>query len=32
MGENDGDKFANDTERPSHRVQISPGLASDVSP
>ena len=27
MGENDGDKFANDTERPAHRVQILPRLA-----
>ncbi len=27
MGENSGDKFANDTERPAHRVGISPGLA-----
>ncbi|HLX96388.1 MAG TPA: formylglycine-generating enzyme family protein [Verrucomicrobiae bacterium] len=27
MGENAGDKFANDTERPAHRVCIPPGLA-----
>jgi formylglycine-generating enzyme required for sulfatase activity len=27
MGETEDDKFANDTERPSHRVRISPGLA-----
>jgi formylglycine-generating enzyme required for sulfatase activity len=27
MGENPGDKFANDTERPAHRVRISAGLA-----
>jgi formylglycine-generating enzyme required for sulfatase activity len=27
MGENDGDKFANDTERPSHCVRIAAGLA-----
>jgi formylglycine-generating enzyme required for sulfatase activity len=24
MGENDGDKFSNDTERPRHRVRVSP--------
>jgi formylglycine-generating enzyme required for sulfatase activity len=27
MGENPGDKFANDTERPAHLVRISAGLA-----
>jgi formylglycine-generating enzyme required for sulfatase activity len=27
MGENDGDKFANDTERPAHRVKISARFA-----
>lgn len=27
MGENDDDKFANDTERPAHRVAIAKGLA-----
>ena len=32
MGENDGDKFANDTERPAHRVQIPPGLALGCFP
>lgn len=32
MGENDGDKFANDTERPAHRVQIPAGLALGCFP
>jgi formylglycine-generating enzyme required for sulfatase activity len=27
MGENEGDKFANDTERPAHRVIIPPGTS-----
>jgi len=27
MGENEADKFANDTERPAHRVRIRPGIA-----
>jgi formylglycine-generating enzyme required for sulfatase activity len=27
MGENAGDKFTNDTERPAHRVRIPPGVA-----
>ncbi len=32
MGENAGDKFANDTERPAHRVRIPPGLALGCFP
>ncbi len=32
MGENGGDKFANDTERPAHRVRIPPGLALGCFP
>jgi formylglycine-generating enzyme required for sulfatase activity len=32
MGENAGDKFANDTERPAHRVHIPPGLALGCFP
>ena len=32
MGENAGDKFANDTERPAHRVCIAPGLALGCFP
>src|ERR1700759_779917 len=27
MGENDGDKFANDTERPAHRVKFAGAFA-----
>jgi formylglycine-generating enzyme required for sulfatase activity len=32
MGENDGDKFANDTERPAHRVRIANGFALGCFP
>jgi len=32
MGETEDDKFANDTERPSHRVRIGPGLALGCFP
>ncbi len=32
MGENAGDKFANDTERPAHRVRIPPGRALGCFP
>jgi len=32
MGENAGDKFANDTERPAHRVRIPLGLALGCYP
>lgn len=32
MGENGGDKFANDTERPAHRVRIPSGLALGCFP
>ena len=32
MGENAGDKFANDTERPAHRVSIPPGVAIGCFP
>ena len=32
MGENAGDRFANDTERPAHPVRISPGLALGCFP
>jgi formylglycine-generating enzyme required for sulfatase activity len=32
MGENDDDKFANDTERPAHRVRIGSGVALSRSP
>src|SRR5205807_525408 len=32
MGENEGDKFANDTERPAHPVRIAVGLALGCFP
>ena len=32
MGENTADRFANDTERPAHRVRIQPGLAMGCFP
>jgi len=32
MGENPGDKFATDIERPAHEVSIPPGLAFSVAP
>lgn len=32
MGENPGDKFATEIERPAHEVSISPGLAFSVAP
>jgi formylglycine-generating enzyme required for sulfatase activity len=32
MGENAGDRFADDTERPAHRVRIPPGLALGCFP
>ncbi len=32
MGENAGDKFTNDTERPAHRVRIPPGLVLGCFP
>ncbi len=32
MGENPGDRFAGEAERPAHEVSISPGLALSVAP
>jgi formylglycine-generating enzyme required for sulfatase activity len=32
MGENAGDKFASQVERPAHEVSISPGLALSIAP
>ena len=32
MGENPGDKFASEIERPAHEVSIAPGLAFSVAP